>query len=56
MVWRMGRRGLLALLANLILVGLIIVGFGLDWRAMLWAEPFSDPVPPAHTQILRPVP
>ena len=31
------RRGLPALLGNLILVGLIVAAYGVDWQAMLWA-------------------
>jgi hypothetical protein len=45
-------RSLRALLANLVLVGLIVLGFGLDWQAMLWGDgqPYS-PAPPANEHV-----
>lgn len=39
-VYRQGmtRRSLAALVGNLILVGLIVIAYGLDWKASLWQQ------------------
>jgi len=35
---RITRRSWAALIGNIILVGLIILAYGLDWQASLWAR------------------
>lgn len=47
----MRTRTLAAWISTAMLVGLIVVSYGLDWRAALWGDFNAPPAPPAHTQL-----
>jgi hypothetical protein len=43
----MSRRTLHSLLGTLVLMGIVVLVYGLDWRAALWADGFNTPPAPA---------
>lgn len=47
----MKRRIFHSLLGTLVMLGLLVVAYGLDWHAMLWANPMEAPPKPAPTEI-----
>lgn len=43
---RISNRTIASFASTLLLTALVVVAFGLDWRAALWGRSFTDSVPP----------
>lgn len=55
MSWRrrISTRTISSFLGTMLLVALVVVVYGLDWRAALWGRSFTDPVPPPPDHSVR---
>jgi hypothetical protein len=40
-----------SLFSTIVVLGLVILAFGVDWMALLWGQPMSAPPKPAPTVI-----
>lgn len=43
---KISSRTIASFASTLLLTGLVVIIYGLDWRAALWGRSFNDPVPP----------
>lgn len=47
----MTKRTLAAWISSIMLMGVIVLSYGLDWQAALWGHYDQQPAPPPHNQL-----